>query len=327
MRLDEIDMRIVCSLVKSDDPRNLKQVAGDTGLPLNLFYNRIRKMRQEGILSIHAVPRYSSVGLVPLLIVVPQKYLRKAVFFKKSRYILISGRSIGKLKGSIFILTLPEEGVLKIYEYWEDLYHKDMEKPLIFLLSDPHYISNPLPSCTKQFYLEWMKEARKEVKVSSKVDALDVSIVALLEEDGWLPLTKVANKLDERESVIRYHYQRHVKEKLIRGFRINFRRWRSCITFLINIKFTELEAVKNCIEEILKTPSSLIVFNSLGDNIIHILIKTPIDYICTLNSVIRKALYKTRLMDLDLSVILEPIKERKMIPYEFYRRYRWILDF
>ncbi|MCD6369282.1 MAG: hypothetical protein J7L38_05760, partial [Thermoproteales archaeon] len=61
--------------------------------------------------------------------------------------------------------------------------------------------------------------------------------------------------------------------------------------------------------------------------IIHILIKTPIDYICTLNSVIRKALYKTRLMDLDLSVILEPIKERKMIPYEFYRRYRWILDF
>lgn len=217
----------IVEAIKEVGPRNISEIARIARLPIETVRYKIKKQLKDKGIFIHLNVNYGRLGLKRYWL---NLYFTKEFegkinsFFKafiEGGYLTYYARTL-PTGGFIGLLSLPpkfrkeytelldrlvEYNVLADFDVWELAWMRHVS------MRQEYYDFE-----SSKWIINWKEVAEESVKIEemrvevkpAKIDKLDLKILAYLQSNAFLPLTKIARMLGENSKKIRYHYLNHV---------------------------------------------------------------------------------------------------------------------
>ena len=318
--LRQIDINILKSIVFSNNPRNIRNIAKNLeNISERGVYSRIELLKEKYGLSLHALPNYRILGLTPVFVIIEcssKHYSKIMEFLTNIGYTIFTAKVRGKYDGFITLLSLPPYGISILDD---ELCKLKREKVInnFKLRVVENFSYNFLP-----YHLGRGSEISTENLDyrGGEVDYIDMVIIHELQKNGWISLKKISEKYNIKYSKIKYHYNEHVRIKMIKKYFITFRKLIHKPYFLFELEAEKysltskpLDKIKsnilNIIEvQIPKIFQKYVMLNFYGTNDYAMISK-----IVNLESDVTKGIC--------LASIIEYYNP---IPIQLFRRIKWI---
>lgn len=217
--------------------RNLSFISRQLGMPKRTAHMRFARLEKRVGLRVRCIPRYGSLGLVPFII--------RAEGGRRV------SRALGRLRRipyitEIFSFASPRLGYLAFGALPHD-YVLEFEGELIRkfrgLSIEVRYTTSPIPVmpdfskydfARKKWILSLDYMSPRDIsdvlhldwRVSRPLmDRIDAAMISFLQVNDRMRLSTVARKIGVSRSLLKYHYDNHVKVLLVGRFLVCFRRF------------------------------------------------------------------------------------------------------
>ena len=296
--LDELNIKIIKE-IKIIGPRNLSAIARNINAPKRTVHSRYVRLRKDKLLTVRAVPEYHLLGLINVVVLStsPLRSMNKAKeVLAKHDYLHEIMECYGAINGLYawftipidrikyfekFIATISERGIIEDYR----IYYTSNFK---YYLPNFRYFS--VRKRNWRFNLERFVSRIREEKIVEEefeepeyfriqADYLDIAIIWALEVDATTRLAKIAKREGVSRSLIKYHYDEHVDETLVKEYMVDFPRFMpgtsNRLLFVYNFRrFDDLATFAGVLRE---TPYVVSMAKELRRNVLFAVLDVPVD--------------------------------------------------
>ncbi len=347
--LDSTNAKILEGLGKHG-PRNVLTLAKSIGLPPTTVAFRMRKLVEEGLLTIRANLDYSKLGLMKAVLVAESKRgqerkLQQAI--SDLGYWTYIARCYGKYDGYYTILAFPARCRKELEAYLDKAVELGILARYIFYPTTnlievvPNFDWFDFRDRSWNFqWKRWTDEVQsasgklpqkfaEPTSYSVQVDETDVLILKELEKDGTAKFTELAKIVDITPQGVRYRYHKHiVGRSLISDYEAAILPYplptSDMCSFVIDFEYEEkLAKLVNSLQD---KPFIINYGKIIGQHALVVHTYTPktefSKLIDTMNRLTEKNLIRSFLyVTLDVASF-----RRQTISYEFFKKNRWIYD-
>ncbi len=296
--LDELNIKLIKE-VYLRGPRNLSLIARNLKAPKRTIHARFIKLKREGLLSVHALPNFHKLGLINILVFITVKpeFYSLVVEVLKSHDYLYRLYSIQGFRNGVYAhFTIPIDRVKNFEKYISELEKgKAVSKVNMNYVGDfrsflPNFdyfdVKNKIWIFDVDSYIAEIRSGRFDrlrfdEPDSFKVDAdkMDVIIVHWLQKDAMTRFASIARMKKVSRSLVKYHYDTHVADKLINQYIVYTPRFipHTSGFFLLEIEFEDLPGLEKFSFSLANTHYAFLGSKEIKKHRIFMEIEAPIE--------------------------------------------------
>lgn len=228
--LKKEQMYKIVEAIKEVGPRNISEIARITRLPIETVRYKIKKQLKEKGITIRASINYGKIGLRRywLNLYFTDRGERRAAemlnLLAMRGYLTYYARTLPK-RIYVAMVTLPPRfkgeyikmldelvnmDVLANYDMWEMAWLRHISMRQEYFDFDKG-----------EWAIDWSKIEKEPIrieempieKIETRVDKIDLLILAYLQANSFLSLSKIARMLNKNPKKLRYHYTEHVLKR------------------------------------------------------------------------------------------------------------------
>jgi len=222
------EMKFIVESIKKYGPKNVSEIARETGLPTETVRYRIKNQLRDVGIRYHVSINYLKLGLIRswILLDFSIQNLKQAPdildMLSKRGYLTYFARVI-PYGFYISITTLPYSAITKYRELLDELVRLDILKEyrMIDLQYLKHVSLRPefYDFATKTWNVPWstidsdLRKDSKPIQVDysrAPIDKIDLLILKELQINASQSLASISKKIDVPEKQVRYHYKSHL---------------------------------------------------------------------------------------------------------------------
>ena len=275
---DDFYLKLLSRMTR-DGPRNLSALSRELKVPKRTLHARVSKLRERGLLNVSAIPSLKRLGLIDVYVLTNVRpSLRRAAerALKLIDYWWRYYEVIGRFNGLFFHYLMPVNNVIDLEEYLEELKRERLviDCQVSVLADRIHYLLNPYGVKDLEGVLK-----RSPKDYSLMADKYDVLIVSKLQENAFARLSEVAKEVGKSRSLIKYHYDTHVKDELIKGYEVITPRVEpsNAIRILVSASFKKEDDVMSYFHSLRGNPLVIDVGKEAGSNNVFTLMEVKVD--------------------------------------------------
>ncbi|MHC1628730.1 MAG: hypothetical protein ACXQTI_07860 [Candidatus Nezhaarchaeales archaeon] len=296
--LDELNIKLIKE-VYLRGPRNLSLIARNLNAPKRTVHARFIKLKKDGLLSIHALPRFHKLGLINTLVFIEVKpgfYSLIAEILKSHDYLFRLYFTLGYRNGIYAHFTIPVEKVKNFERYLEDIRRSravaDVSISYVgdFLSFLPNFnffdVKNKIWIFDVEAYIADIQSGKfdrlrfKEPDTYKiEADKMDVVIIHWLQKDAMTRLASIARMKGVSRSLVKYHYDAHVVDKLVDQYLVYTPRFipHTSSFFLLELEFEDLPGLEKFSYSLANTHYALLGSKELRRHKVFMEIEAPIE--------------------------------------------------
>ena len=324
----------------AENPRNISAIARKLNLPIESVRYRVKKLLDENLVRVFAVPNHPKLGLIVHRVFLESKLNRTLEgMIDKCPYVSYLTRCYGHVNGYFLSILAPRDKSECIFSYLEQLVNRNYAKryvavpnlPLSYLLPDFSYydFKERTWKCQWDRFLKcilndgWCAPTALPQQVA--LDHNDILIIQELQIDATVSLTELANKLGLSVTCIRYHFLTHIVERGLVRFAVTYLPYPGLPISVFMLSLRERRFANSFIKCLRGLPPALGASPSPDGSSLTLLLQAPAE--------VKLGFYEAlkHLMDLDIissyfEVVLDPRYVRRYtIPGpEYYHAGRWV---
>ena len=300
--LDSLNIQLIKEIYNIG-PRNLSMIARKLNVPKRTVHARFIKLRNEGLLSIHVLPKFHKLGMMNISVFLEVRPGFRTIISEilKSHDFLYRMYFTFGHKTDIFAhFTIPVERIKNFERYLNEL-RKGYAVSSLKMSFTGEYIAflpnfdffdekNKIWKFDVKSYISDIQSGKFDrlhftepdsYKVS--VDEIDVTILHWLQKNALTRFATIAKVKNVSRSLIKYHYDTHVEDKLICGYIVYTPRFipHTSGLYLFEFEFEDLPGLEKFAFAIANTPFICLATKEIRRNKIYVELEIPIDDIET----------------------------------------------
>jgi len=345
---DNKDLRIIEGL-GIYNPRNISKLARELGMPVEMVRRRIRRMKSQKLLWLHANIYHTNLGLKKAVVMAEaapgyEKLLSDCL--KVNDFWTYTTRVYGRLEGYLGIYAIPKDHCSDFERFINKLKELGISQNTQIFWSTCFQNVNPTTNWfdfKSQKWIfpweTWLKEiATEKAKLPPTLrdpedfpingDYIDIFILKEMEKDASINFSEIAKMLGLTLQDIRHHYNEHVvKQGLLEGFEVAifFDDTISDIYFF-DFRFPDMKRMAKFALSLLDKPFVFFLGKILGQpgivGQLYLPRKEFKNFKDSLSSLIRQGF----LQSYDYTIQHSGEWSRQTISYEFFKNETWLYN-
>jgi DNA-binding Lrp family transcriptional regulator len=348
-KLDYTNLKIVEGLA-AYGPRNISMVARELGLPLEMVRRRIKRMRSQNTLWLHANIYHTYLGLRKAVVTAEavlgyENFLPN--FFRTNDFWMYTTRCYGRIEGCLGVYTIPKEHCNDFENFAARLEELGVAKNTRIFWSSCFQKVNPTTNWFDSKSQEWLfswNDWIEEIPAEGtklpftlqdpheypiKGDYVDVFILKEMEKDATIDFADIAKKLGMTPQGIKYHYQEHVvKQGLLENFEIEMLPYDESISdfYFFFFEFPDMEKMAKFALSLMAKPFVFILGKILGRPGMLAQMYLPRKELKNLKDCLSTLVRRGFLQSYEYVIQHSGEWSRQTISYEFFEKESWVYD-
>jgi len=338
--LDELNVQMIREIHRVG-PRNISEIARMIGASKRTVHARFSKLREEGLLKIKAVPTYHLLGLIGVHLFANISLKSKVNVIdvlSVNDYLYEVRYCLGKYRGLLAKFIIPIERVKEFEEYVDEIEDAGFLENCII-----RYIVDLRPFLPNMSYFDFKSRSwhfNPEMFLNNlnrygvgrivlkdpeyfrlDVDRLDVLIVWALEQDATVKLATIARIAKVSRALVKYHYDVHVSNKLIKGYLIEtpFFTQGTYSLFLLEVKFHEALGLERFAYIMSRTPYIRTMCKEYRRDTLFVTLEIPISDVCPfMFKIVNELSNKCRIASYQLHMLSTDVIMQRSIPKDLF---------
>jgi len=300
--LDELNVQLIREIHRVG-PRNISEVARVIGASKRTVHARFTKLRGEGLLRVRAVPTYHLLGLIGVHLFADISLRRDIDVINTlaiNDYLCEVRYCLGRYRGLLAKFVIPVERIKEFEEYIDIVEDVGLLKNCVvrYVVDFKPFLPNmnyfDFKSRSWHFNPETFLDDLKRYGIGRivlrdpdyfrlDVDYLDVLIVWALERDATIKLAAIARMANVSRALVKYHYDVHVGNKLIKGYLVEvpFFIQGTYGSFLLEVNFQDSSGLERFAYIISRTPYIRTMCKEYRRDTLFAMLEVPVSDVCS----------------------------------------------
>jgi len=347
--LDPINAKIIEGLGRHD-PKNISALAKSIGLPSTTVSFRIKKMMEEGYLTVRAKLNSPKLGLMKAVLFADTMHgLEDKLFnvIENVDYWTYIAPCYGKFNGFYAVFSFPALYKKKLEEYFENAKQRGILSNYVFHWTTNIYEVAPNFSWfdfkKRAWSFSWKQWVQEILEASSNlperlrdpkiyaimVDKIDLLMLKEMEKNGTVGFTELAQVAKITPQGVRHRYYQHVaKRGLVAGYEISVFPYplQSSDLCGIFLDFEDLESLARFVNTLQNKPFIINYAKVIGRNSLVVHSYTPkiefSNFIEPLNRLIESGVLR------DFFYVMLDVAsfKRQTVSFEYFKDGKWTYD-
>jgi len=348
-KLDYTDLQIVEGL-SIYGPRNISMLARQLGMPTEKVRRRIKRMRTQNKLWLHANIYHTNLGLKKAVVIAEATLGHEKVlpnFLKANDFWIYIARCYGKFEGCLGAYTVPKDHCHSFEDFIAKLEELAVTKTTHIFWSSCFQKVNPtlnwFDTKSEDWVFPWEKWIEEIPSEQNELpstlqdpkdffiqgDYVDIFILKEMEKDATTDLGDIAKKLRLTLQAVKYHYQEHImKQRLLENFEIEMLPYDETVSdfYFFFFEFPDMDKMAKFALSLMDKPFVFALGKILGRPGMMSQLYLPRielkNFKDSLSTLIRQGFLKSY----DYVIQHSGEWSRQTISYEFFKNENWIYE-
>ena len=348
LKLDYKDLLLVESLGEYG-PRNILRIAKKLGMPESSIRYRIKRLKEKGLLYMHANVYHTNIGLKKGVVFVdanPRYRQHIHRFIDANDYWIQMDYIHGRKEGVYVLFTVPDENFDKLRSFLNELVKTEVILDYELFESTCYHRVNPRTNWydveNKKWRFEWsrlisdVENESTELPVTLRdpkgfpilADETDVFILKELEKDPTISFRELGMKIGTTPQNIKYHYDHHIIGNfLLEDYTIFIARYDPKTSVILHfiLDFPNSKMLAKTANAFMKRPFSEIMGKILRQNKLILFSYIPITEYANMLETMNYMAEMGYITRYKYYIALPTEKgHRETIPYKLFRDKHWL---